>query len=118
MQKLEANPDAVGIFGFSFLEENAKMVKGISVEGKVPTYEDIADGSYKVARPLYIYAKKQHVGVIPGMKEFMAEFVSEKALGTDGYLGGKGLVTLPAADLEMVRAAATDLKVISAASLK
>jgi phosphate transport system substrate-binding protein len=118
VQKLQANADAVGIFGFSFLEENAKAVKGIEVEGKVPTYEDIADGSYKVARPLFIYAKKQHIGVIPGMKEFIAEYVSEKALGTDGYLGAKGLVTLPAAELEQVRATATDLKVISADSLK
>ena len=118
VQKLQANSDAIGIFGFSFLEENAKTVKGIEVEGKVPTYEDIADGSYKVARPLFIYAKKQHVGVIPGMKEFIAEYVSEKALGEDGYLGAKGLVTLPAAELEKVRAVATDLKVISADSLK
>jgi phosphate transport system substrate-binding protein len=118
VQKLQANPDAVGIFGFSFLEENAKVVKGIEIEGKMPTYESVADGSYKVARPLFIYAKKQHVDVIPGMKEFIAEYTSEKALGEDGYLGAKGLVTLPAAELEKVRATATDLKVISADSLK
>ncbi len=118
VQKLQANKDALGIFGFSFLEENAKIVKGIEVEGKVPTYENVADGSYKVARPLYIYAKKQHVDVIPGMKEFIAEFVSEKALGEDGYLGARGLVTLPAAELEKVRATTTELKVISADSLK
>jgi phosphate transport system substrate-binding protein len=118
VQKLQANADAVGIFGFSFLEENAKTVKGISVEGGAPTYEAIADGSYKVSRPLFIYAKKQHIGVIPGMKEFIAEYVSEKALGEDGYLGAKGLVTLPAAELEMVRAVTADLKVISADGLK
>jgi phosphate transport system substrate-binding protein len=118
VQKLQANADAVGIFGFSFLEENAKVVKGIEVEGKAPTYEAIADGSYKVARPLYIYAKKQHIGVIPGMKEFIAEYVSDKALGEDGYLGAKGLVTLPAAELEKVRAEASDLKLLSADGLK
>ena len=118
VQKLQANADAVGIFGFSFLEENAKVVKGIEVEGKAPTYEAIADGSYKVARPLYIYAKKQHIGVIPGMKEFIAEYVSDKALGEDGYLGAKGLVTLPAAELEKVRAEASELKLLSADGLK
>jgi phosphate transport system substrate-binding protein len=118
VQKLQANADAVGIFGYSFLEENSKVVKGIEVEGKVPSYESIADGSYKVSRPLFIYAKKQHIGVIPGVKEFIAEYVSEKALGEDGYLGAKGLVTLPPAELEKVRAVATDLKVISAEGLK
>ncbi len=118
VQKLQANPDAVGIFGFSFLEENAKVVKGLEIEGKLPTYEAVADGSYKVARPLFIYAKKQHVGVIPGMKEFVAEYVSDAALGDDGYLGAKGLVTLPAAELEKVRAGATEMKVLSADGLK
>ncbi len=118
VQKLQANPDAVGIFGFSFLEENANVVKGLSVEGKAPTYESIADGSYKVARPLFIYAKKQNMDVIPGMKEFVAEYVSEKALGEDGYLADKGLVTLPAAELEMVRADVTALKVLTADGLK
>jgi phosphate transport system substrate-binding protein len=118
VQKLQANPDAVGIFGFSFLEENANIVKGLSIEGKLPTYEAVADGSYKVARPLFVYAKKQHVDVIPGMKEFIAEYVSEKALGEDGYLGGKGLVTLPADQLEKVRATATALTVITAEGLK
>ena len=118
VQKLQANADALGIFGFSFLEENASVVKGISVEGTLPTFEAVADGSYKVARPLFIYAKKQHVGVIPGMKEFIAEYVSDKALGEDGYLGEKGLVTLPADQLEKVRAEATELKVLSADSVK
>jgi phosphate transport system substrate-binding protein len=118
VQKLQANADAVGIFGFSFLEENASVVKGLEIDGKAPSYEAVADGSYKVARPLFIYAKKQHVGVIPGMKEFIAEYVSDKALGEDGYLGDKGLVTLPAAELEKVRAEATELKVLSADGLK
>jgi phosphate transport system substrate-binding protein len=118
VQKLQANADAVGIFGYSFLEENAKVVKGIAVEGKEPTYEAIADGSYAVARPLFIYAKKQHIDMIPGMKEFIAEYVSDKALGEDGYLGAKGLVTLPADQLEKVRAEATELKLLSADGLK
>jgi phosphate transport system substrate-binding protein len=118
VQKLQANPDAVGIFGFSFLEQNAGTVKDISVDGVKATYEAIADGSYKVARPLFIYAKKQHVDVIPGMKEFIAEYVSDKALGEDGYLADKGLVTLPGADAEKSRAIALELKVLTAADVK
>lgn len=118
VQKLEANPDAVGIFGFSFLEQNEATVKGIAVDGAQVSYEAIADGSYKVARPLFIYAKKQHVDVIPGMKEFIAEYVSDKALGEDGYLAGKGLVTLPGDQAEKSRAAALELKVLTADGLK
>jgi phosphate transport system substrate-binding protein len=118
VQKLQANPDAVGIFGYSFLEQNAGTVKDIAVDGVAATYEAIADGSYKVARPLFIYAKKQHVGTIPGMKEFIAEYVSEKALGAEGYLADKGLVTLPGAEAEKSRAVATELKVLTADGLK
>jgi phosphate transport system substrate-binding protein len=117
VQKLQANPDAVGIFGFSFLEQNEATVKDISIDGVAASYETIADGSYKVARPLFIYAKKQHVGIIPGMNEFIAEYVSEKAIGEDGYLADKGLVTLPGADAEKSRAAALALEVITADSL-
>ncbi len=118
VQKLQANANAFGIFGFSFLEENAATVKGVSVDGVVPSYETIADGSYKVARPLFIYAKKQHVGTIPGIAEFIAEYVSEKAIGEDGYLADKGLVTLPADQAEKTRAAALALDVIKADDLK
>jgi phosphate transport system substrate-binding protein len=118
VQKLQANVDAVGIFGFSFLEQNAGSVQGIAVDGKVASYEAIADGSYKVARPLFIYAKKQHIDVIPGIKEFIAEYVSEKALGEDGYLADKGLVTLPGADAEKIRAATLELKILTADGLK
>jgi phosphate transport system substrate-binding protein len=113
VQKLQANPDAVGIFGFSFLEQNEGTVKAIAVDEVVASYEAIADGSYKVARPLYVYAKKQHVGVIPGMKEFIDEYVSDKAIGGDGYLADKGLVTLPGADAETSRKDALELKVIA-----
>ncbi|GLK55045.1 phosphate transport system substrate-binding protein [Methylopila capsulata] len=95
VQKLEANPKAVGIFGYSFLEENGSQIKGATVEGQAPTFEAIADGTYKVSRPLYVYFKKQHVGVIPGLKEFIAEYASDKAMGEEGYLTEKGLVPLP-----------------------
>ncbi|MGL4294141.1 MAG: phosphate ABC transporter substrate-binding protein, partial [Aestuariivirga sp.] len=78
----------------------------------------IADGSYKVARPLFVYMKKQHVDVIPGMKEFVAEFVSEKALGEEGYLAEKGLVTLPGDQLEKVKATVDGMVVLTAADVK
>ena len=118
VQKLQANKDAFGVFGFSFLEENAATIKGASVEGVVPTYESIAAGEYKVARPLFIYAKKQHVGVIPGMAEFLAEYTSDAALGEDGYLGAKGLVTLPEDQLKATKEAVASMTVLKADGLK
>ncbi|MEZ5657264.1 MAG: PstS family phosphate ABC transporter substrate-binding protein [Burkholderiaceae bacterium] len=81
VQKLAANPDALGIFGYSYLEQNSDKIKGIGVEGVTPMFESIADGSYKVSRPLFFYVKKAHVGVIPGLKEYLAEFTSDKRLG-------------------------------------
>lgn len=110
VQKLEANPNAVGIFGFSFLEENLDKLKGLKIEGVEPTFETIASGKFPAARPLFIYVKKAHIGVIPGIKEFMAEYVSEKALGEEGYLSERGLVALPKADLAKVRADVKSLK--------
>jgi phosphate transport system substrate-binding protein len=104
VQKLEANPNALGIFGFSFLEENLDKLKGLRIDGTEPTFESIASGKYAAARPLYVYVKKAHIGVIPGIREFMAEYVSDKALGEEGYLSDRGLVALPAAELARVRA--------------
>ena len=98
VQKLEANPDAYGIFGFSFLDQNADKLKGASVNGTVPEFEEIAAGNYPVSRSLFFYVKQQHVGVIPGIKEFVTEFTSENAWGPDGYLIDKGLIPLPDAD--------------------
>ena len=118
VQKLQANPKALGIFGFSFLEENASTIKDVAVDGVKASYESIADGSYKVARPLYVYAKKQHIDVIPGMKEFIAEYVSDKALGEDGYLSEKGLVTLPGEEADKTRAIADTLDTLKGDELK
>ncbi len=109
VQKLEANPSALGIFGYSYLEENLGKLHGSIVEGKAPTFENVADGSYPVARSLYFYVKKAHVGVIPGIQEFIAEFTSDKAMGDDGYLTDKGLIPLPKADRDAVRKAAEAL---------
>ncbi len=110
VQKLEANKNALGIFGFSFLEENAAKLKGAPIEGVDPTYENISNGKYKGARDLYIYVKKAHVGVIPGLDKFVAEYVSDKALGVDGYLADKGLVALPKEALDNVKKTASGME--------
>ncbi len=95
IRKLEANPDAFGIFGFSFLDQNEDRIQGSIVDGVEPTFENIADGSYPVSRPLYFYVKRAHAGMIPGIKEFIREFTSEKASGEEGYLIDKGLIPMP-----------------------
>jgi phosphate transport system substrate-binding protein len=92
VQKLGANPNAVGIFGYSFLEENEDRLAGSHIEGVAPSFEAIAAGKYPASRALYIYVKKAHYGVIPGLKEFVAEYVSDKAIGEEGYLADKGLI--------------------------
>ncbi len=109
VQKLEANTKAVGIFGYSFLEENTAKIKGAKVSGVEPTFETIASGKYPVSRPLFIYVKKQHIGVIPGLKEFVAEYVSPKSMGEDGYLSTKGLIPLPKAEREAIAKTASTL---------
>ncbi|WP_428605485.1 PstS family phosphate ABC transporter substrate-binding protein [Sedimenticola sp.] len=95
VQKLESNPKAVGIFGFSFLDQNADKIQGSIVDKVAPTFEAIADGSYPVSRPLYFYVKKAHVGKIPGIEEYLAEFTSAKAWGEEGYLVDKGMIPMP-----------------------
>ena len=109
VQKLGANPNSLGIFGYSFMEENADKVQGSKVAGVEPTYESIADGSYAVSRPLYFYVKTAHADVIPGIREFVAEFVSERAMGEDGYLADRGLIALPQDQFEATAAAARSL---------
>jgi len=113
VQKLVANPNALGIFGYSFMEENLDKVQGETINGVAPTFESIADGQYPVSRPLFIYVKKAHVGVIPGIKEFIAEFTSEKAVGDEGYLSRKGLIPLPDAQRKQVAADANNLKTLA-----
>ena len=94
VQRLESDPNAVGIFGYSFLYENSDKLKGVKVNGVEPSFETIADASYPVSRPLFFYVKNAHRDVIPGMKEFLAEYMSEAALGGDGYLAERGLTPL------------------------
>jgi phosphate transport system substrate-binding protein len=95
VQKLEVNPDALGIFGFSYLDQNTDKIQGSYVEGVQPTFEAIADGTYPVSRPLFFYIKKAHVGTIPGITEYVNEFTSDKAWGPDGYLADKGMIPMP-----------------------
>jgi phosphate transport system substrate-binding protein len=118
VQKLEANKNAYGIFGFSFLEENTAKLKGVPIEDVEPTYENISSGKYKGARDLFIYVKKQHVGVIPGLDKFVAEYVSDKALGEDGYLASKGLVALPKDAIEKVKKTALAMEPLKGDELK
>jgi len=98
VRKLEANPNAFGVFGFSFLDQNADKVQGSVVDGNGPTFDNIASGKYGVSRSLFFYVKNAHVGTVPGMQEYIAEFTSEKAWGPDGYLTDKGLIPMPDAE--------------------
>jgi phosphate transport system substrate-binding protein len=98
VQKLQANPAAFGIFGYSFLEQNADTVQGSKINGVAPEFDAIAEGDYPVSRSLYFYAKKAHVGVVPGIAEFLAEFTSENTWGEDGYLADKGLIPMTEAE--------------------
>ena len=95
IQKLVANPNAMGVFGFSYLDQNRDQVKGAVVDGVTPTFDSIASGKYKVSRSLFFYVKKDHIGSIPGIREYMAAFMDDKAIGNDGYLLDKGLIPLP-----------------------
>ena len=95
VSKLEANPNALGVFGFSFLDQNSDRIKGANVDGVEPTFENIADGAYPVSRSLSSYIKAAHVGVVPGIKEYAMEFASDAAAGEEGYLVDKGLIPLP-----------------------
>ena len=116
VQKLEANPNAFGIFGFSFLDQNAEKVKGAQVDGVEPTFDAIADGDYPVSRPLFFYVKKAHVDVIPGLRGFLREFTSERAWGEEGYLSDRGLIPMPDAERRQTAANVRDLTPLSVAS--
>ena len=98
VQKLDANPTALGIFGFSFLDQNLDKLHGAMVEGVEPTFDNIAEQSYPVSRPLFFYVKDAHANVIPGIKEYVAEFTSDRAWGDEGYLSEIGLIPLPNAE--------------------
>ncbi len=116
VQKLQANPKAFGIFGFSFLDQNREKVKGAAIAGIAPTFDAIAEGSYPVSRPLFFYVKKAHVDVIPGLRGYLREFTSERAWGEDGYLSDRGLIPMPEAERGAVATNVRDLTPLSLAS--
>ena len=109
VQTLEKTPGALGVFGYSYLEENRDGIKAASVNGIKPTPGTIADGSYPLSRSLFIYVKKANIGVTPGLREFIDEFVSDAATGRGGYLQGRGLIPLPAGQHESQKGAAASL---------
>ena len=102
VQRLASNPKAVGIFGFSFLDQNRDTTQGASVKGEQPDFDSIANGDYPLSRPLFFYVKKAHISTVPGLKEYMAEFTNEGAMGEDGYLADRGLIPLPEDEYEEV----------------
>jgi phosphate transport system substrate-binding protein len=118
VQKLEANPGTVGIFGYSYLEENASLLKGITINGVAPTYDSISSFKYPGARPLYVYVKNAHVGAIPSIKAFVAEFTKESAFGPKGYLRQAGLIAAPNAIRARSQTAARSLAPLNFAGLK
>jgi phosphate transport system substrate-binding protein len=95
VQRLNQDPNAFGIFGYSFLYENMDTLKPIAVDGVEPSPETIRDGSYGVSRPLFFYVKNAHRGVIPGLQEFVEFYMQDDAIGPEGYLSERGLVPLP-----------------------
>ena len=110
VQKLEVNPNAFGIFGYSFLDQNSDKMQGSLVGGVAPTFENIADGAYPISRSLFFYVKKAHIGVVPGIEAYLAEFISEDAAGEDGYLADKGLIPMGEEEAEEWKEKITNLQ--------
>jgi len=104
VQKLVANPSALGIFGYGFLDQNRDRVRGSLVDGIEPSFDNIASGAYPVSRPLFFYVKGEHIGAIPGISEYVNEFISEKAIGDYGYLTDRGLIPAPSGERKQIRA--------------
>jgi phosphate transport system substrate-binding protein len=100
---------AIGIFGYSFLEENVDKLQAKHIDGVEPSFENISSGKYPVSRSMFVYVKNAHAGVIPGLREFVSEYVSDRSMGENGYLEKKGLIPLPKAEREKVRSSATNL---------
>ena len=109
VQKLVENESAFGVFGFSFLIENEDKIQGSTVDGIAPTMETIADKSYGVSRPLYFYVKLAHVDVIPGIREFLAEYTSDDSWGPGGYLEERGMIPMPENEREFFKKNAEEI---------
>jgi phosphate transport system substrate-binding protein len=118
VQKLVANPAAFGIFGFSFLDQNTDKIQGSFINGVQPTFENIASGKYPLSRPLFFYVKKAHIEAIPGMKEYLAEFTSDKAWGMSGYLADKGMIPMSDDERKQFKNDVETLTIFSCEDLK
>jgi len=109
VSKLETNPVALGVFGFSYLDQNSDRIKGATIDAVAPEFDNIASGDYPVSRKLYFYIKKAHIGAVPGIKGYANLFMSDAQIGADGAEIDKGLIPLPEADLAAMRAHVRDL---------
>jgi phosphate transport system substrate-binding protein len=118
VQKLVSNPNAIGVFGYSFLDQNMDKVQGSIVNGSEPTVENIAAGTYPVSRAMFFYVKKAHIGKIPGIMEFVEEYTSKKAMGEEGYLADKGLIPLTEDEFKRVAGDVKGLKILQLSSAK
>ncbi len=117
VQKLQANPHAFGIFGFSFLDQNNDKIQGSYVEGVEPAFDAIAAGDYPLSRSLQFYVKRAHVDVIPGIRAYLDEFISEKAWGPDGYLADKGMIPMPDAERALYKKVVTNMQTLKKSDL-
>ena len=108
VQRLESDPNAYGIFGYSFLYENQDKLQAVRIEGVLPEEHTIADGSYGISRPIFFYIKNAHRGAIPGLNEFIGEYTGDDAMGAGGYLAERGLIVLSDARRAEVQKAAKD----------
>lgn len=118
VQRLVKDKTAVGIFGYSFLEENSDRLKAAIIDNVEPTAENISSGKYPVARSMFFYVKKNHLGKVPGIEEYVDLFVSEKMIGGRGALKRIGLIPLPKSEREKVRADWQNRKVLKIEDLK
>ena len=116
VQKLNEDNTAYGIFGFSYLDQNSDTLQGAVISKTAPTFENIASNNYSVSRALYYYVKHQHIGVVPGIKEYMAEWT--KHLGDEGALSDAGMIPMPKSERAKYKSAMTNLPVLTAADLK
>lgn len=116
VQKLQSNPLALGLFGYSFLEQNMDTLQGSVIDGAEPRFDKIVNGSYPISRSLFIYIKRQHIELVAGLLEFSKEILSEKAIGDEGYLAYKGLIPLPRHARKLNRERLMALKMIKFSS--
>ena len=118
VQKLAADPNTFALFGFSNVALNGGKVQAAKVDGEAPSVEGVQTGKYKLSRPLFVYVKKDHMAAMPDMAAFVAEYMSAKAIGGDGYLADKGLIPMPAAEMKAQMDSAKALPSLTADQLK